>query len=97
MSSVFRWWLVPAVASALAAPLLAAALQTPHKESPLLAVAILGALPWSLVLMLVDLAPGFASRAGLVVAAGLAINLALLWGLCIAWRRRRARRDRGGA
>ena len=47
--------------------------------------------------MLVDLAPGFASRAGLVVAAGLAINLALLWGLCIAWRRRRARRDRAGA
>lgn len=93
MSFVFRWWLVPTAASALAALLLAVALQTPQKDSPLLAAAILGALPWSLALMVVDLAPGFAGRAGVVVAAGVAINTALIWGLCIAWRRRRLRRS----
>ncbi|MDP9900436.1 hypothetical protein [Variovorax ginsengisoli] len=92
MPNVFRWWLVPSLASALAALLLVNAVRTPQHEGPLLVLGILASLPWSLALMALDLAPGFAERAGIVVGAGLLINTGLLWALCALWRARRRKR-----
>jgi len=40
---------------------------------------IAGALPWSLALLTLDLTPGVAQTALVVLAAGWAINAALLW------------------
>jgi len=95
MPNVFRWWLVPSIATALAAVLWVNAMQPEVREGPLLLLGILASLPWSLALMVLDLAPGFAERAATVVGAGLAINTVLLWALCALWRaRRRKGRDR---
>jgi hypothetical protein len=58
----------------------------PESEMAML-VAIAGALPWSLALLTLDLAPGIAQTALVVLSAGWAINAALLWWLA---RRRSA-------
>jgi len=71
------WWL-PASATALAVPLVAATLR-PSEQSVLLAIAILCALPWTLALLLLDLSAGFADRAEAIVCLGLFANVALLW------------------
>ena len=71
------WWL-PATGTAIAVPLVAAALK-PSEQSVLLVMAILCALPWTLALLLLDLSAGFADRAALVVFIGLCANLAILW------------------
>lgn len=65
--------------TAAACVLIVAAIETPDQETVLLTVAILGALPWSLALLLMDPSPGFAERAGLVVALGLFLNVAAVW------------------
>lgn len=93
MPNVFRWWLVPSLATAVAALLLVNAVQTQVREGPLLVLGILASLPWSLALMVLDLAPGFAERAGTVVGAGLAINTALVWALFAVLRARRRRKQ----
>jgi hypothetical protein len=72
------WWL-PALCSVLAAVLAVAAFRLTSEENMLLTAAILGALPWSLLLLALDLGPGFAGRAALLVSAGLCVNAALLW------------------
>jgi len=46
--------------------------------------AIAGALPWSLALLTLDLTPGVAQTALILLAGGWAFNAALLW-----WRARR--------
>jgi hypothetical protein len=51
----------------------------PSEQSILLTVAILCALPWSLLLLLLDFSHGFADRAAVVVCMGLCANVALLW------------------
>jgi len=60
----------------------------PESETAMLA-AIAGALPWSLALLTLDLAPGVAQTALIVLAGGWAVNAALLWWLAL---RRTARR-----
>lgn len=52
--------------------------------------AIAGALPWSLALLTLDLAPGVAQTALILLAGGWGLNAALLWWLA---RRRSAPRS----
>ncbi len=91
------WWLTVAFGvgvTVLVGVLVAAALQTPTEENGLLSAAILCALPWSLVLLTLDQAPGFAARAGFIVMGGVCMNLALLWFVSLgvaAYRRRHQR------
>ena len=75
-----RVWWGPSVMTAAACVLIAVAIDTPEQEGILLAAAIPGALPWSLALLLMDPAAGYAERAGLLVAVGLALNIAAIWG-----------------
>jgi hypothetical protein len=58
-------------------------------------VAIAGALPWSLSLLTLDLSPGVASTALLLLGAGWAINAALLWWLALRPRNPTPRHDAG--
>ncbi|WP_253278286.1 hypothetical protein [Variovorax paradoxus] len=46
-------------------------------------VAIAGGLPWSLGLLTLDLSPGVASTALLLIAGSWAVNAALLWWLAL--------------
>jgi hypothetical protein len=71
------WWL-PGACSACALILAASALR-PTEHTVLLSIAILCALPWSLALLLLQVGPGFADTAAVVVAFGLAANAALMW------------------
>jgi hypothetical protein len=73
--------------------LVAAMNSSRNRESVVLASAILGALPWSLLLLSLDTAPGFGLRAALVVSAGICVNAALLW-WGAAWLRDRLRGSR---
>ena len=88
------WWLTAAlgvIVTSLAGVLIVAALQTPNEENWLLSAAILCALPWSLILLTLDQAPGFAERAGFFVVGGVCLNVALLWFVWLgiaAYRRR---------
>ena len=89
-----NWWLTVALGvtvTALVGVLVAAALRTPNEDGWLLGAAILCALPWSLVLLALDQAPGFAERASFLVVSGVCLNVALFWfaWLCIAAYRRR--------
>jgi hypothetical protein len=59
----------------------------PESEIAMLA-AIAGGLPWSLGLLTLDLAPGVAQTALLLLAGGWAINAALLWWLALRRGRR---------
>ncbi|MDM0029465.1 hypothetical protein [Variovorax saccharolyticus] len=86
------WWL-PGAFSALAVALGAAALR-PSEQGLLLTLAILCALPWTFLLLLLDFGPGFADRAAVVVCLGLAANVALLW-CSTALLRARFRQRRG--
>lgn len=72
------WWL-PLLCTVAACALVIAAVRTPVQQGGWLDVAILAALPWSLVLLFMEPSPGFAERAGLVVALGLCLNAALCW------------------
>jgi|SRR5690349_11985576 len=80
------WWL-PGAWSALAATLAVATLR-PSEQTALLMVAILCALPWSLVLLLLDLSQGFADRAAMIVTVGLFANAALIWWFTALFRSR---------
>ena len=86
------WWL-PGAFSALALALGAAALR-PSEQGLLLTLAILCALPWTFLLLLLDFGPGFADRAAVVVCLGLIANAAMLWG-STALLRARFRQRRG--
>ena len=79
--------------TALAIVLVAATLR-PAEPGVLLVVAILCALPWSLALLLLDVGPGFADRAAVIVSVSLTVNTALIWG-SIALLRARFRDRRG--
>jgi hypothetical protein len=63
-------------------------LDSPQSESTALAMAILAALPWSLVLALLAPSPGFGEFAAWWVAAGISVNLLLVWS-AFAWIARR--------
>ena len=71
------WWL-PGAYSAFAVALAASALN-PTESSVLLPLAILCALPWSLVLLLLDVERGLADIGAVIVLLGLYANAALLW------------------
>lgn len=83
-----RIWWFPTVWTVAACVLVAIAFEAPEQDSVWLALAILGALPWSLALLLLDPLPGFAHRAGWVVAIGLLLNVAAVWGLTAVVKRR---------
>jgi len=87
------WWL-PGLCTVLAGILVVAAFRPDGEQSLLLTAAILGALPWSLLLLAFDFGPGFAARAALVVSAGLCVNAALLWWIAALLRARFAPRSR---
>lgn len=76
-----RVWLLSAAFAAIAGLLTLRSALSDRYEDALLSVAILAALPWSLVLVALDFAPGFGIWAALVVALGLCLNAAVLWGL----------------
>lgn len=89
-----NWWLTVAfgvTVTCLVGVLVAVALRTPNEDSWLLGAAILCALSWSLVLLALDQAPGFAEWASFLVVCGIGLNVALFWfaWLCIAAYRRR--------
>ena len=71
------WWL-PGAYSAFAVAFAASALN-PTEGSVLLSLAILCALPWSLVLLLLDVERGLADIGAAIVFLGLYANAALLW------------------
>jgi hypothetical protein len=71
------WWL-PGTFSAFALALAASALN-PAEDGILLSLAILCALPWSLVLLLLDVEQGFAEIGAVIVVLGLYMNAAMLW------------------
>jgi hypothetical protein len=102
MTSMFahpsaRWsrlaWCLPAFCSALALALAAATLR-PSEQNVLLAAAILCALPWSLALLALDLAQGFAERAAFIVCTGLLVNASLSWWFAAVLRARLLERSR---
>ncbi|SDH31324.1 hypothetical protein [Variovorax sp. OV700] len=77
------WWRLGAFAySAAGVVCVVASAAFPENETAMLA-AIAGALPWSLVLLTLDLAPGVAQTALVVLAGGWAVNAALLWWLAL--------------
>jgi hypothetical protein len=65
----------------------------PESEAGML-VAIAGGLPWSLSLMTLDLSPGVANTALLMLAASWAVNAALLWWMALRRPNRRALQER---
>ncbi|MDQ0024740.1 hypothetical protein J2X90_002542 [Variovorax paradoxus] len=78
------WWRLGAIAyTAMGVVCVASSAAFPESEAAMLA-AIAGALPWSLALLTLDLTPGVAQTALILLAGGWAFNAALLW-----WRARR--------
>jgi hypothetical protein len=86
------WWL-PAACSLVACVLVGATFRPSSEDNGWLGIAILAALPWSLLLLALDLGPGFAARASVIVSAGLCANAALLWWATAVLRSRLLRRD----
>jgi hypothetical protein len=77
------WWRLGALAYTAAGVLcVLSSAAFPDSETAMLA-AIAGALPWSLALLTLELAPGVAQTALVVLAAGWAVNAALLWWLAL--------------
>lgn len=77
------WWRIGALAySAAGVVCVASSAMHPENEVAMLA-AIAGALPWSLALLTLDLTPGVAQTALLLLAGGWAVNAALLWWLAL--------------
>ena len=87
------WWRIGALAySTVGVVCVVSSAAFPANELAMLA-AIAGALPWSLALLTLDLAPGVAQTALLLLAGGWAVNAALLWWLSV---RRSGRPGRSG-
>ena len=77
------WWRIGALAYSTAGVVCVVSSATlPDSELAMLA-AIAGALPWSLALLTLDLAPGVAQTALFLLAGGWAVNAALLWWLAL--------------
>jgi len=77
------WWRIGALAYSAAGVVCVVSSATfPESELAMLA-SIAGALPWSLALLTLNLEPGIAQTALLVLAGGWAINAALLWWLAL--------------
>ncbi|QNK72914.1 hypothetical protein H7F36_17320 [Variovorax sp. PAMC28562] len=86
-------WLIP-IALMIGGALLVASACSPSLDGSLLVVAILGALPWSLCLLMLDATPGFAETAGRLVALGIVLNLVGVWWGMLAFVKRRSTRRR---
>lgn len=89
-----RWHAAALVYTVGGAVCLLACIAAPESEAAMV-LAILGGLPWSLGLLSLDLAPGVAQTALLVLAGGWAVNASVLW--WIALRRRGTRVPSGAA
>lgn len=77
------WWRIGALAySTVGVVCVVSSAAFPANELAMLA-AIAGALPWSLALLTLDLEPGVAQTALLLLAGGWAVNAALLWWLAL--------------
>jgi len=84
------WWCAGALAyTALGVVCIVSSAVLPGSEAAMLA-AIAGSLPWSLALLTLDLSPGVAQTALMLMAAGWAVNAALLWWLVLRRSTRRA-------
>ncbi|WP_418147259.1 hypothetical protein ABL850_11050 [Variovorax paradoxus] len=77
------WWRAGALAyTAAGLVCVVSSAAFPDSETAMLA-AIAGALPWSLALLTLDLAPGVAQTALLLLAGGWAVNAAFFWWLAL--------------
>lgn len=77
------WWRVGALAyTAAGVVCVVSSAAFPGSEMAMLA-AIAGALPWSLALLTLDLAPGVAQTALLLLAGSWAVNAGLFWWLAL--------------
>jgi hypothetical protein len=83
------WRLFAMVYTVVGAACVLACAALPDSELVMLA-AIAGSLPWSLVLLTLQLTPGFAQLAVILLAVAWALNAALLW-----WLALRPRADHG--
>ena len=81
-------WLIP-IALTIGGALLVAAACSPSPDGSVLMTAILGAMPWSLCLLMLEASPGFADTAGRLVSLGIVLNLAVVWWAMVALVRRR--------
>jgi hypothetical protein len=86
------WRLFATVYTVVGAICVLACAALPDNELAMLA-AIAGGLPWSLSLLALQLAPGFAALAVVVLALAWALNAALLWWLALRPRAGRANRQ----
>ena len=80
-------WLIP-IALTIGGALLAISACSPSPDGSLLMTAILGAMPWSLCLLMLEASPGFADTAGRLVSLGIVLNLAVVWWAMLALLKR---------
>ena len=85
--------LIP-IALMIGGALLVASACSPNRDGSLLVMAILGALPWSLCLLMLEATPGFAETAGRLVSLGIVLNLVVVWWAMLQLVKRRSRRRR---
>lgn len=78
-------WLSAAFA-AIAGSLVLASSLSGQEEDGVLTIAIFAALPWSLLLMALDVVAGFGTWAALIVSLGICLNAAVVWTLVVLWR-----------
>ena len=76
------WRLAASIYTVAGAVFVLASAVVPESDTGML-VAIVGGLPWSLSLMTLDLSPGVATVALLLLAGSWAVNAALLWWLAL--------------
>jgi hypothetical protein len=82
LSSRPGWRFTASIYTVVGAVCVLASAVVPESDMGML-VAIAGGLPWSLSLMTLDLSPGVATTALLLLAGSWAVNAALLWWLAL--------------
>ena len=82
LSSRPGWRFAASIYTVVGAVCVLASAVVPESDMGML-VAIAGGLPWSLSLMTLDLSPGVATTALLLLAGSWAVNAALLWWLAL--------------
>ncbi len=82
LSSRPGWRIAASIYTVVGAVCVLASAVVPESDMGML-VAIAGGLPWSLSLMTLNLSPGVATTALLLLAGSWAVNAALLWWLAL--------------
>ncbi|MGO4607608.1 hypothetical protein AB4142_14850 [Variovorax sp. 2RAF20] len=78
----FGWRVAALIYTVTGVTCVLACAAVPESEAGLLA-AVLGGLPWSMSLLTLDLSPGVANTALMLLAGSWTINAALLWWLAL--------------